>query len=291
MVEIRDRDERGTGPGGGGGTETASRSRRRTEEPPARATAWFLILDPSGRSGAENMAIDVGLLDEAARRAHPTAFVRLYRWSPPCMSFGRHEPVRRRYDLDAIRRLGLDTVRRPTGGRAVWHDREVTYAVAAPTEMFGALSVTYIRIHTMLRDALQRLGANVELAPQLPGRPVRLDIGACFATPAGGEIVLGGRKLVGSAQVRRPGAFLQHGSILLEDRQDRVAQVARGSHAAPRAAALADVLGRPVSFEEVAQAIAAEAQAAWSGTWRAAGARVDPERLAHFADPAWTWRH
>src|SRR5512134_3612466 len=86
-------------------------------------SCWTLIVDPAGRPGAENMALDQALLDQAERAGE--GFLRLYRWEPFCLSFGRHEPALKRYDRAAVTRRGLDTVRRPTGGRAVWHAREV----------------------------------------------------------------------------------------------------------------------------------------------------------------------
>ena len=102
-------------------------------DPPFRI--W---LDLDGRPGWQNMAIDHALLD---RGAGGERWLRLYRWSPGCLSFGRHEPALRRYDRGRIESLSLDTVRRPTGGRAVWHAEELTYAVAAPSEALGALRV------------------------------------------------------------------------------------------------------------------------------------------------------
>jgi lipoate-protein ligase A len=102
------------------------------------ALTWQLVTDPVGRPGPENMAIDQALLDEVDRGGE-VSYLRLYRWNPPCLSFGRNEPALARYDRAEIERLGLDVVRRPTGGRAVWHDDEVTYAVAAPVAAFGCL--------------------------------------------------------------------------------------------------------------------------------------------------------
>src|SRR5439155_1096456 len=110
-----------------------------------RTPEWESQLDVEGRPGSDNMAMDDALLDEAD--ASGRAFLRLYRWSPPCLSFGRHEPAASRYDRAAIARLGLDVVRRPTGGRAVWHEHEVTYAVAAPVAVFRSLRDTYRAIH------------------------------------------------------------------------------------------------------------------------------------------------
>src|SRR6266704_1185815 len=93
--------------------------------PPARPAIWHLLIDPDGKPGAVNMALDQTLLEEAD--ASGAAFLRLYRWNPPCLSFGRNEPALARYDRERIAARGLAVVRRPTGGRAVWHEHEVTY--------------------------------------------------------------------------------------------------------------------------------------------------------------------
>ena len=179
------------------------------------------------------MAIDESLLVDAARSGE--AFLRLYRFDPPCWSFGRNDP--------AIDREG---VRRPTGGRAVWHEHEVTYAVAAPIITFGRLRDAYRAIHERLAAALRSLGADVTLAADRPTRPLRDRPHACFAETVGGEVLAGGRKVIGSAQVRRGAAFLQHGSILLD-----------GSAETVNATTLRQVLGRPVTFDEVTTAIVA----------------------------------
>ena len=162
--------------------------------------------DPTPRPGWLNMAIDAVLLQRAEAGE---SWLRLYAWEP-CLSFGRHEPAARRYDADGITARGLQVVRRPTGGRAVWHAGELTYAVAAPSAGFGGLRDAYGTIHGLLCDALRSLGVNAELAPPHAAAPV--DAGACFASGAGGEVMVGGRKLVGSAQLRQGTALLQHGT-------------------------------------------------------------------------------
>ncbi len=248
-----------------------------------------MLLDAQGRSGADNMAADDALLEEAA--ASGRAFLRLYRWSPPCLSFGRHEPAATRYDRAAIARLGIDVVRRPTGGRAVWHEHELTYAVAAPVCAFGSagLRASCRAVHERLAVALRSLGADTRLAANSP--TVRLSDGkaGCFASPVGGEVLIGDRKVVGSAQVRRGTAFLQHGSILLGGSQDVVNQVSRSPGAGDRATTLSAALGRPVRFDEVADAVAR----AW-GDFLAPSSPVPLASLgagsSFFADPAWTWR-
>ena len=243
---------------------------------------WHLIVEPHGRTGAENMALDEALLHEADRSG--SAFLRLYRWSPPCLSFGRNEPALARYDRSAIERLGLDVVRRPTGGRAVWHEHELTYAVAAPVAAFGTLRASYRAIHERLAAALRHLGAAAALAADRGAPALDRASGACFEAPVGGEVVVAGRKLVGSAQVRHGSAFLQHGSMLLSGSQERLLAVSRQPSAVSTHTTLSTILGRSVGFDEVATAVAA--------TW---GEPVTPSahppiRLSAFADPSWTWR-
>jgi len=240
------------------------------------------MVHPAGRSGAANMAIDASLLAKAARTGH--AFLRLYRFDPPCLSLGRNEPTAH-YDRSAIARRGLDVVRRPTGGRAVWHEHEVTYAVAAPIATFGSLRAAYQAIHGRLAAALHRLGVVAALAPECPRPPG--SPGSCFAAPVGGEVLVEGRKLVGSAQVREGRAFLQHGSILLAGSQEMLRLVSGERGAGSGETTLAAVLGRPVSFEEVADAVTG----AWGDEWTPiAPCRPLPFSTAVFSDSAWTWR-
>ncbi|HEX5004434.1 MAG TPA: hypothetical protein VFV65_03915 [Gemmatimonadales bacterium] len=253
---------------------------------------WTLLVDPVGRPGWHNMAVDQALLDLAAGEGR--AFLRLYRWTPHCLSFGRHEPALRRYDRAAILRQEIDCVRRPTGGRAVWHADEVTYAVAAPITTFGNLASTYRRIHQSLAAALQSLGFAASLA-EAPERPAGVDAGGCFASPAGGEVLLRGRKVVGSAQLREGSAFLQHGSILLGGSQEVVTGVTLGAAPADGSIDLAAVRGGAVTFDEVAGAVGDSARG-WGEGWEvgtaasgplAAGAARHAER---FRSEAWIWQ-
>jgi len=234
------------------------------------------------------MGVDQALLDDVERRGD-VAYLRLYRWTPACLSFGRNEPALARYDRARIEQLGIDVVRRPTGGRAVWHDDEVTYAVAAPVDAMGCLRDSYHAIHQRLARALRSLGADAVLASPLH-RPGALGAGACFAQPVGGEVLVKGRKVVGSAQVRQGTAFLQHGSILLSGSQDLVTRVSRERTAAPTATTLSEALGRRVEFDEVVHAVSdtwLENQEVWESRDLPA---LPPSRLTAFSDPSWTWR-
>jgi lipoyl(octanoyl) transferase len=251
---------------------------------------WYLWTDDTPRPGWSNMALDFALLERSRRTGE--RWLRLYQWSPHCLSFGRHEPAARRYDRDRIASLGIDVVRRPTGGRAVWHGRELTYAVAMPSREMGDLRKAYLAIHLMLVSALRRLGADAALAPR--AEPAAVAAGACFARPAGGEVLIGGRKVVGSAQVRVGDALLQHGSILLEDDQSLVGEVTRGSPPPDLGAPLARLLARPIPVAEAVEAVAGAAAECWSGNWQRAGAdEVLPEAAIHeprFRSGEWTWR-
>ncbi|PYO44677.1 MAG: hypothetical protein DMD33_02225 [Gemmatimonadetes bacterium] len=247
---------------------------------------WRLIREATGQTGAENMAYDAALLGES--NVTGQAFLRLYHFDPPCLSVGRNEPADQ-YDQAAIARLGLDVVRRPTGGRAVWHQDEVTYAVAAPIAVFGGLRNAYHAIHERLAAAIRSLGAHATLGLHQPPPSSTLlhHPASCFAIPAAGEVLVAGRKVIGSAQVREGRAFLQHGSILLDGTQDMITAVSRKPHAASNATTLAAVLGRRVTFHEVADAIIA----AWGDAVTSTNLPQPPSTSTTcFSAPAWTWR-
>ncbi|HEX6992275.1 MAG TPA: hypothetical protein VF151_10325 [Gemmatimonadales bacterium] len=274
-----------------GGTALGSEPGAGLAGAPIAPLDWQLWVDDKARPGWANMAYDAALLDQAASGS---AVLRLYRWQPWCLSFGRNEPALRRYDRDVILARGLDTVRRPTGGRAVWHAEELTYAVAAPAVAFGDLARAYRLIHAMLQRAVRSLGVGARLAPAM-ATPRPLDAGACFANPVGGEVMTSAGKLVGSAQLRQDGALLQHGSLLLSGSQDVVSDVAQGSIAEAHCTTLAAELGRPVGFDDVVPVVVAAA-GTWPGTWHelrgpSADVRALAERHAvQFQSPEWTWR-
>ena len=255
---------------------------------------WRLWVDETARPGWANMAIDQTLLDRAELLGE--SWLRLYSWEPNGVSIGRHEPAARRYDAERIAARRIDTVRRPTGGRAVWHGPELTYAVAAPGPRFGSLQEAYLEIHDMIGQALGELGIEAVLASSRRSEP--LDAGACFSQPAGGEVLVGGRKVVGSAQLRRGDALLQHGSILLADRQRIVRELMQGpagqdSFSGQRDTAL-PLLGGSLTVAELAEEIAETAAARWPGDWNrmtAAGEVIEAasRHYPQFRSPAWTW--
>jgi lipoate-protein ligase A len=211
--------------------------------------------------GEENMRRDVSLLDACARGEIPGA-VRLYGFRPACLSLGRMQPLDD-VDLEACARDGIDVVRRPSGGRAVLHDQEVTYSVVCRSTdpIFGGRVLeSCSRIHEAVAAGLAYLG--VRTTPRAMPANLRRDaregaaVADCFARPAAHELLDDrGRKLVGSAQARRAGGLLQHGSVLLEP--PRAAGYLRGD-AAPTLGGVGvrELLGRQVSWEELVDALA-----------------------------------
>ena len=147
---------------------------KRSPRLPRGGCGWISTGGRAGRTWRSTRPCSTG-----PARGEP--WLRLYRWAPHCLSFGRHEPALRRYDRARIESLGLDVVRRPTGGRAVWHAEELTYAIAAPAEELGGLRQAYHEIHAMLLDGFVRLGIAGELAPA--GRPVGPGRGRLLRVP------------------------------------------------------------------------------------------------------------
>lgn len=219
--------------------------------------------------------------------------LRLYSWSPHTISFGRNEPARGLYDPQVAAREGLGFVRRPTGGRAVLHAHEVTYCAVLPVRALGGLRPAYLRINEGLVQGLQALGAPAQVSVE--GSVVPPDAGPCFQVPAPGEVVLGGRKLVGSAQVRMGGAILQHGSVILDGDQSPLNRVGGRAGDPTPPATLAGALG-PAAWGTVAEALARGLELALGGVWEQAGYSPpevnEADRLENdpYRTDAWTWR-
>jgi len=215
-------------------------------------------IDPAA-PGAENMRTDESLLDRCVR-GELLRVVRLYAFRPACLSLGRMQSDCD-VDVDACRRDGVDVVRRPSGGRAVLHDRDVTYAVVCRTDdpdLGGAVLASCARIHAVVAAGLASMGVATIAHAQTSGAPGRIEetaeVGDCFSRPSAHELLdAQRRKLVGSAQARRAGALLQHGSVLLEPH--RAAAYIRTPQAQRRSASVGQILRRDVTFDEVAVAL------------------------------------
>ena len=252
---------------------------------------WRTLLTPAD-SGVSNMALDEALMERAAETGE--WICRVYAWAEPTVSFGRNQSALRHYDRGRIDARGLAVVRRPTGGRAILHHREVTYSVAGPTTDAGGLHESYVLINRLLVDGLRRLGIDVTVAAarvqaMQPG-PV-----PCFDHPSSGELVAQGRKLVGSAQWRSDRALLQHGSILVDDDQRVLTELVKEPQPEPPpAATLRELLGSAPSLPDVAgaifSAVATEDPAVTPLEFDQPLLDAHARLVRHFADPAWTWR-
>lgn len=193
---------------------------------PREGGPWRLVVDGAA-DGAWNMAVDEALLERYAGPDPPPApTLRLYGWKPPALSLGRKQPAAGAHDPEYLRAEKIELVRRPTGGRAVLHEQERTYAVVGrlryPPFQGGVLD-TYARIAAALLASMRRLGIDAAVVPPHAGGAAGPDaFPVCFDGPAAHEITVGGRKIVGSAQLRRREGFLQHGSILLRADADRL---------------------------------------------------------------------
>jgi lipoate-protein ligase A len=221
----------------------------------------FRLLITPPRDGATNMAIDEAILRaRIAGTAPPT--LRFYAWHPPTVSLGYGQPLDEAIDVDACARLGIGLVRRPTGGSAILHEgpaAELTYSVVARSGDFaGAEDVleTYRLLGAALARGLGRLGLRADVVERGRGGETTAPT-FCFARAGAYEIAAGGRKLVGSAQRRQGGAFLQHGAILLDADVGRLRAVfPRLGDPQAAITTLAEALGRRVAGEEVAAALA-----------------------------------
>jgi lipoate-protein ligase A len=214
------------------------------------------------------MGTDQALLENAATDNRPV--MRVYGWSPYCISLGYHQSEGT-IDFDQCRKRHIDVVRRPTGGRAVLHAEEVTYAVIVPqsASLFQhSVTAVYNLISQGLLNGIQKLNvpASFEKRSLDFRRHYKKEASVgCFSASARHEIVVNGKKLVGSAQRHLPGGMLQHGSILLGLAHLGLPDLIRKSddqlrrrmkkELMKKTVTLSQCLGKEISFKEVAKNI------------------------------------
>jgi lipoyl(octanoyl) transferase len=191
---------------------------------------WELIID-GAIDGATNMAIDAALLDEVDGSRLRRTVVRFYGWRRPTISLGRNQKIEKAVDRLYCEQNGIDIVHRPTGGRAVLHDDELTYAVVSnDSSSFGdTIYGNYKRVSEALCLAYNQIGIPAVLAPDTR-KPDPMDNDGdppCFISPSRYELMVDGRKIVGSAQRRVRRTFLQHGSMPITCNYQALAQATR----------------------------------------------------------------
>ncbi len=206
------------------------------------------------------MALDEELF-ALAGQGETRPVLRFYTWAPPAVSIGRFQSMQA-INRDACAKYGFGMVRRITGGRAVLHRRELTYSIAARSDnpLFpGSIPGTYRVIASGLVAGLRRLGLAAEIVARgsrhaglVQKKPKEA---ACFSSPSWYEIVVNGRKIVGSAQRREKGAFLQHGSILLDHDPRLEAEVIAGGYNGDRVTCILRELQRLPPLDEIRHAL------------------------------------
>jgi len=280
-------------------------------------TTWRLFPFASF-SAAQNMAVDEAIFREVQRTGGPPT-VRLYGWLSPAVSIGYFQDAAAEINLPACRARGVSVVRRPTGGRAVYHDDDLTYAVVAPETipLFPpTIAGAYQAISRCLARGLKELGLAAALASgggadEDAGRPrretgkesggERIAPAACFAVPARHELLVAGRKICGSAQMRSRGTFLQQGSLLMSFDPEKTAAVLKSPAHNPavqiqmlrdKATSVYEHLPRAVTREAVSQSLLAAFQDLWQVSFAAGELSKEEERLsAHLVETKYGQEH
>ncbi|BCU81458.1 octanoyltransferase LipM [Polycladomyces abyssicola] len=245
------------------------------------------------QNAAENMAVDEAILiAHSEGKAPPT--IRFYGWNPPTLSIGYFQRVEKEVDLDRLRERGLGFVRRPTGGRAVLHDRELTYSIIVSESYPGiprSVTQSYRVFSNGLLEGFRQLGLQadmVSLADESEKeRFASMGSAACFDSPSWYELVVEGRKVAGSAQTRQRGVILQHGSILLDLDVDLLFDVLRfpservkermKAGFLEKAVAINHLRENPVTMEEALEAFT-------RGFEKGMGIRLSPGELSAYEE-------
>lgn len=216
------------------------------------------VIHDGAHPGAVNMQRDGELLQ--AHQPGDDPVLRIYRWDPPAVTIGYNQDLEG-FDAAAAAAAGFGLVRRPTGGRAILHADELTYCIVgtSPGPLFGdTLHACYMKINEALLEFLSGLGVAAEISAGESREEMRGAL--CFKSAGQHEIRVGGRKLIGSAQRRRAGVFLQHGSILAGPGHLRLPDFVRPVPGVPTTGAdalarvttdLAQVLDRPLAGDDL----------------------------------------
>lgn len=225
-----------------------------------------------------NMAMDEALLNFVSR-GEIAPVIRFYTWDPATLSIGYFQRIHRDIDVDKVREKGYGLVRRQTGGRGVLHDKELTYSVIVPEShprMPSTVTEAYRVISEGLLEGFKNLGFDAYFA--IPQTKAERDLlkqphsAVCFDAPSWYELVVEGRKIAGSAQVRQKGVILQHGSLLQDVDVDDLFDMFKFKHDRLRdkmkasfrdkAVAINDIADRHVTISEMEEAFAAGFQKA-----------------------------
>jgi len=212
------------------------------------------------------MALDEALLDWHSEGLIPPV-VRFYEWNPATLSIGYFQSVEKEIDMEAVERLGLGFVRRPTGGRGVLHEHELTYSVIV-SESYPDMPATVTEAYRVISEGIllgfQNLGLEAYFSiPNTVEKKQDLKkprTAVCFDTPSWYELVVEGKKVAGSAQTRQKGVILQHGAILLDLDEEKLIQTFKFSSdelrkrvknsLSQKAVAINKLIQKPVTVDE-----------------------------------------
>ena len=214
-------------------------------------STWRLVISPAAHHGAMNMALDEAILFAVGKGlVLPT--LRLYSWKTPCLSLGFSQSASD-VALDRLSEFNWELVRRPTGGKAILHCDELTYAVIAPKDeprVRGSVLTSYLRLSKGLLKTLSILGA-AALAKENHGdqQDPKTTGPVCFEVPSNYEITVRGKKIIGSAQARRNDGVLQHGTLPLFGDLTRITRVLNFDDPISRANASKQLLEHATTLE------------------------------------------
>ncbi|TGB05397.1 lipoate--protein ligase family protein [Halobacillus salinus] len=225
---------------------------------------WYYV-DSGHRTPAINMALDEALMNWHREGKIPPV-LRFYGWEPAGLSVGYFQKVKGKIDLEGVKRHGYELVRRQTGGRAVLHDKELTYSVIVSEdheEMPASVKEAYLVLSKGLLEGFRSLHIPADFAvPE--GKLETNDSAVCFEEPSWYELIVDGKKAAGSAQTRKKGIILQHGSIPIDVddvklfdmfiyKNERIKERARRAFG-DKAVAINQILENPVDFDTTKEA-------------------------------------
>lgn len=176
-------------------------------------TTMAKLIDYKENNGEYNMSFDAQLLDNAINMQEKEPTIRFYGWNPPCVSLGRNQSANN-INIQFCKKNGIDIVKRATGGRGLLHDDEVTYSFVCPTDFLNSgesVITSYKEISAAIIEGFKNIDINLELGGK---KKIEASHDYCMLLSTGADLSYNGTKLIGSAQFRKQGYILQHGSIL-----------------------------------------------------------------------------
>lgn len=182
------------------------------------------LIDYKENNGEYNMSFDAQLLDNAINSKEQEPIIRFYGWKPPCVSLGRNQSANN-INIDFCKENGIDIVKRATGGRGLLHDDEVTYSFICPTEFLNSgdsVITSYKEISSAIIEGFKDIDINLELGGK---KKIEASHDYCMLLSTGADLSYNGTKLIGSAQFRKQGYILQHGSVLFSYNQETIEKI------------------------------------------------------------------